>query len=661
MEIHAEYFLKCSEAAKWLNTPQPVSGIPKEFLDGAHAISNRISPAQQAHISNPTSFLPTPPSQTQPSTTFRTAIDKNRRPTPQTTSKASRTPLHPPILDKPARLTALPEYSPDRDVHALFVSFPDLSELAQGSPITKALLYVPVQLHEHFVFGVAIGCPVPPPAGVSSAEWAPLVNRFVLDAGRKCCLMFSYFAEGSIVVSVDCFDEVGDHFSEVTFFEPTPVVGVFPRGIRGRMQIFEKRDCPTCTLAAQSCVCPVQERIEAIVKTRQSRVVAPEQGPAHAGASYKDDQVTIQTYPYWAQMLDEYKWSRVGSYCVQIRYTPVSSSTTARPRPPTSPSSSGGAVAASREPTSLAFRSSFTAEPRIVVEKMLRVSLFDKGVSALKPPATDVRWESSSTVAVDANDAIRVETDPVQAVCVTDWHKLPGFQEDYLLVAPSNIVTGAHARAELARAEAERLAAQARSGVPVLPSWASGRAGVFEHILNESGPELDMIRGAVEDDRSDPPSQDFHAQMLRQIPQASAGTVMRPRGSLDSAGKRVGYGEDRRRFSRDDNVRRASLESGLVSRGGSGRRSGFDGRGRIVEEVRRSGVDGRVVEMGARRTGIERIRRAESSGSPRSSYEGRTAVNVQASVDSNRRSGAELNRKRRTTQNIPSPISIVPL
>lgn len=439
-----------------------------------------------------------------------------------------------------------------------------MDTLASGKAFcTKALLYVPVELHEHFVFGVALGCVMPPPQGVSSSAWKPLVNRFVLDLGRKCCLMFSYFAEGSIVVSVDCFDELGDHFSEVTFFEPTPVVGVFPRGIRGRMQIFEKRDCPSCTTACVSCACPRDDRINAIVKMRNERIIAPEHGPAHAGSTYKDDNVTIQTYPYWAQSLDEYKWSRIGSYCVQIRYTQSKSTLVSPERKPAS--------------TSLAYRVSYEAEGRATVDKMLRVGLFDKGVSALKPPVTDVRWETSSTVSVNEKNEVRHQIDPVNAVCFTDWHKLPGLQEDYLLVAPSNIVSGAHARAELARAEAARSEARARTGVPVLPSWASGRVGVVEHIMVESGRELDMLRGAydgVEDyvERN----QNYHAQVLRAYPQDSSGTVMRPRMGIEK--------------------RSSSGAGGSRSSGDSWRRHSHEvPRARVVEGVRRSSVDSAVL------------------------------------------------------------------
>ena len=329
------------------------------------------------------------------------------------------------------------------------------------------------------MFGVVIGTPVPPPEGVKAREWKPLVTRFVLDAGRKCCLMFSYFAEGSIVVLVDCFDEVGDHFQEITIFEPTPVVGVFPRGIRGRMQIFEKRDCPKCTQQAKSCTCPVNDRVESIVKQRQQRVRHRSQGPAHVGSWYKDENVTIQTYPYWAQLLDDYKWSRIGSYCVQIIYTPAVKRGVHAPGAP-QPST-----------RTLAFRVAVAAEPRPIIDKMLRVALFDKGVAALKPPTSDVFWESSSTISVNSRNEVSSSSDSVESVCFTDWHKLPGFREDYLLVAPSNIVSGAHVHAELARAETERLAANASSSVPVLPDWASGRAGVLQHIITGCGTELE--------------------------------------------------------------------------------------------------------------------------------------------------------------------------
>lgn len=559
MEIHAEYFLKCGEAAKWLNTPQPVTGIPKEFLDGAHAVTTTIGPACGASAS---SDSPNTDDYISPCASSSLDRKKNKKPRSARAS-ASRASLS--SSPKACARRTFNHVSTDSDIAGLDQTYPSLTELKDGRAChTKSLLYVPVELHEHFVFGVALGCPMPPPTGIRSSDWKPLVNRFVLDAGRKCCLMFSYFAEGSIVVSVDCFDEVGDHYSEVTFFEPTPVVGVFPRGMRGRMQIFEKRDCPACTAACVSCSCPVNERMDAIIKQRTNRVLAPSHGPAHAGSNYKDENVTIQTYPYWAQVLDEYKWSRVGSYCVQIRYTPARGRGPAGVDPP--------------EIVNIAFRSAVVADPRTKVDKLLRVALFDKGVSALKPPATDVRWETSSTVSVNAANEISADYDPVNAVCFTDWHKLPGFQEDYLLVAPSNIVSGAHARAELARAEAERLAAQARAGVPVLPSWASGRAGVFEHIMIESGPELEMLlNNPANDDVLPRQEQDFHAQMLRNIPQGSVGTVMRPRVAIEKVRTHAhaGSGPASSRTGIDAGYRRHSADAirpGSSSRPGEGRR-----------------------------------------------------------------------------------------
>lgn len=518
MEVHAEYFLKCTEAVQWLNTPQPVTGVAKEFLDGAHAVT--AINAGLCHRSSeelPLSKATCEPPQHLSKETIVAKLST------ASSSSSLRSPRRP---KKPATCCSSAT-SPDLDVAALDTGFPSLEDLARGATFeNKSLLYVPVELHDHFVFGVVVGTPVPPPDGVDADDWVPLVTRFVLDAGRKCCLLFSYFAEGSIVVLMDCFDEVGDHFQEITFFDPTPVAGVFPRGIRGRMQIFEKRDCPKCTTACVSCSCPVNERVEAIVKQRQNRVTVPGHGPAHAGSTYKDENVVIQTYPYWAQILDEYKWSRVGSYCVQIRYTSTRRGVT-HSKAPTAP-------------RTLAYRVSVHAEQRTTVDKMLRVALFDKGVSALKPPATDVRWETSSTISVNAKNEVKSHTDPCMSVCFTDWHKLPGFQEDYLLVAPSNIVSGAHARAELARAEAERLAARARSGVPVLPSWASGRAGVFEHILTESGPELQAFCDDLQTTRDNfrTSSADFQAQMIRSIPQASVAAVMRPRGSIEKQRQR---------------------------------------------------------------------------------------------------------------------------
>ena len=541
MEVHAEYFLKCNEAAKWLNTPQPVSGVPKEFLDGAHAVTSSIL----AGVCPTTDH--SPPSTCKPATAARSEGKRPRAPPPCAKNACSSTASGP---VKPAKFCPKPIPSADGDVNGLDKGFPSLTDLAAGkSFVNKSLLYVPVELYDHFVFGVVVGCPVPPPDGVNPKQWTPLVTRFVLDAGRKCCLMFSYFAEGSIVVLVDCFDEVGDHFSEITFFEPTPVVGVFPRGITGRMQIFEKRDCPSCTAAAVSCSCPVNQRVEAIVKMRQARVATPGHGPAHAGSFYKDENVVIHTYPYWAQVLDEYKWSRIGSYCVQIRYTPA-------PRKIYSASSAqDNASQQQPQATTLAYRTSTSAEPRVTVDKMLRHALFNNGVSALKPPATDVQWETSSTTAVNAKNEIVSDSDSLNAVCFTDLHKLPGFQEDYLLVAPSNIVSGAKARAELARAEAERLAARARVGVPVLPSWASGRMGVFEHILNESGPELDGLFADLQESTEFQESRDaFQNQMFTTIPDASVGTVMRPRNSGDrkrASADRIRNSADRARNSAD--------------------------------------------------------------------------------------------------------------
>ena len=250
--------------------------------------------------------------------------------------------------------------------------------------------------------------------------------------------MFSYFAEGSIVVLVDCFDKAGDHVSEITFFEPTPVVGAFPRGITGRMQIFEKRDCPSCAAAAVSCACPVNQRVAAIVKMRQARVATLGHGPTHAGSFYKDENVVIHIYPYWAQVMDEYKWSRLGSYSVQIRYTPA-------PRQTCSASSLPEYPTSKQQPqtTTLTYRTLVSAEPRVTVDKLLRHALFDNGVSALKTPAIDMLWDTSSTTAVNAQNEI--VPDPENAVCITDLHRLPGFQEDYLLVAPANSSPGVHA------------------------------------------------------------------------------------------------------------------------------------------------------------------------------------------------------------------------
>lgn len=283
--------------------------------------------------------------------------------------------------------------------------------------------------------------------------------------------MFSYFAEGSIVVLVDCFDEVGDHFSEITFFEPTPVVGVFPRGIRGRMHVFEKRDCPKCTTACVSCACPVKDRVEAIVNLRKKRAVEPPNALAHTGSSYRDDNVTIQTYPYWAQILDEYKFSRLGSYCVQIRYAPSQGSMCSKctTRLHTTP-----------------YRTFVTAEARTTVDKMLRGALLEKGVSALKPFASDGAWDSTHTVCVTANNKVLSGTNALAAVGFNGLHKLPGFQEDYLLVAPSNVVSGAHARAELARAEAEQHAARQRAGSSVIPPFESSMGG-FAQLLAGDG------------------------------------------------------------------------------------------------------------------------------------------------------------------------------
>lgn len=517
MEIHAEYFLKCNEAAKWLNTPQPVAGVPKEFLDGAHAITSNI-----ASISNNSDphFPLHPPFEKLPKSKQNGKSHLSTSPSP-----CSSVPLKaPPSADAHPRTNKSSHHiyrrAVDGDITSIERGFPSQKDLHTSTPFgCKSLLYVPVELYDHFVFGIVVGCPVPPPDHVDPKFWIPLVTRFVLDAGRRCCLMFSYFAEGSIVVQMDCFNELGDHFSEITFFEPTPVVGVFPRGIRGRMQISEKRDCPKCAAAFLSCACPVNERVDAIVALRQKRVLMPEHGPAHAGSSYKDDNVIIQTYPYWAQVLDEYMWSRTGSYCVQIQYSPAGKW-----------NSEKGNLE-SQASQNLAYRCIVNSEPRVTVDKMLRVYLFEKGVSALKPPATDVRWETSSTISVNADNQIISDDDPVMSVCFTDWHKLPGFQEDYLLVAPSNIVSDARARAELARAEAERLAARSRVGVPVLPSWASGRNGVFEHILNESGPELDGLLEDYQANRSVIPPH-IHSS----LPIASAGTVMRMKREEDKPG-----------------------------------------------------------------------------------------------------------------------------
>lgn len=502
MEVHAEYFLKCREAAKWLNTPQPVTGIPKEFLDGAHAVTTTFSsPCYRPPASSSTTCPPPPP--------------PNHRPPPYPPPDDA-SPSHPSKSLHPVSS----DHDDDPAIASLNRGFPNLCDMSSGQKplLPKSLMLVPVELHDHFVFGVAVGCPFPPPDDVCQEEWIPLVNRFVLDAGRKCCLMFSYFAEGTVVVSLESFNDMGDRLSEVNVFERTAIVGAFPRGLRARMQILEKRDCPVCAFACVTCTCPLETRAAAIARDRfHSR--SPGHGPAHAGASYVDENVTIQTYPYWAQVLDEYKWSRVGSYCVQVEYFDVACMQRGEPRTPT---------------RKLAYRTKVAAESRATVDKMLKVSLYDKGVSALKPPATDVRWETSSTVSVNAANEVREESQPSNNVSFADWHKLPGFQQDYLLVAPSNIVSGAHARAELERAEAERVAARARNVAPVLPSWASGRAGVFEHIVEHilsTCEDVDEMWDAEYQESRD----QLQSEMMREsLPEASVGTVMRlPRGKSD--------------------------------------------------------------------------------------------------------------------------------
>ena len=517
MEIHAEYFLRCPDVAKWLNTPQPVLGIPKEFLDGAHAVTTRSEPhprspdphgprgPRRAVLSPPSSLTPSP-----------------KRPRSPRSLRSPRSSASTP----PAKLPAKPPSSPPAcasDSMLLEAGFPAIRDLPSVVH-EKSLLYVPVELREHFIFGVALGCPIPPPAGVDPRMWKPLVNRFVLDVGRRCLMMFSYFAEGSIAVMVDCFDESGDHYAEATIFESTPVVGAFPRGIRGRLQISETRDCPDCLDDGVKCECAKPDRVFAFFQRKSPYARVPEQGPAHAGATYQDEQVTIKTYPYWAQALDEYKWCRAGTYSVQVRYT----------------STSCRSIDAVREAdiVTATYRSVVKAEPRPKVEQMLRVGFFEKGVSALKPPATDVRWETSSTVCVNAKNEISSVNDPVSAVCFTDLHKLPGLQLDYLLVAPSNIISTAEARRELARAEEERLAAQARVGVPVLPTWASGRDGVFKHIVTESGPELNQLVGDIaaleRRDSAFHTSRDhYHATLMQNMQQGSVATVTRPRKAIE--------------------------------------------------------------------------------------------------------------------------------
>lgn len=371
LEHHAEYILKCRAAAEWLNTPEPVAGVPKEFLDAARATRSDAAGKGDAR-----------------------------------------------------------------------------------------LLYCPVDLCEHFMFGIVLGCPAPCPDAVDAAAWVPLVNRFVLDAARKCFMMFSYFAEGSIVVTVAGFDHFGDHFSELTYFEPTPVVGVFPRGIRGRVGIAYTKDCPACTRAAVPCACAKDDRIAALTVERRRTLAAPETLPAHAAVTYSDSKVHMSSYPYWAQMLDEFINSRVGSFS-GLMFSEFQPGPSRRER----------------------YHSVVSLEPRAAVENTLLVMLYDKGVTALKPPVTDVHWVSSSTVSVNSANVVKEFSRGVTAACPLMWHKLPGFQDDYLLVAPSNIVSSARAREELASAEALRRVARAQRGVPMLPSWASGAEAIFAHAL----------------------------------------------------------------------------------------------------------------------------------------------------------------------------------
>lgn len=467
MELHAAYFLKCGQAAKWLNTPETPAGVAKEFLDGARAVS----------------------------------VD----------------------ADPPAPLSV-----PKKNVQL-------------------HRLYVPVELWEHFIFGVALGPVVPSPRGTDPEQWQPFVNRFVLDAGRKCCLMFSYFPDGSIVVSIDCFDEIGDHVLELTYFQPTPIVGVFPRGIRARMHILEKRDCPSCADANSPCSCSDSARLDALISARQQRQGnsrQPGTGPAHAGVLYRSENVTISTYPYWAQNLDQFVNSRIGSYSVMVQSSATITDCATLHTPPRR-----------ADPFAVRYRASFSLEPRSVVEQLLRTTLFDKGLTPLKPPATDVRWETSSTTTVNARNIVKTPDEAPATIYEFEWHKLPGLQEDYLLVAPSNIVSSARARAEYESAEAQRRAIASSSmahnpGVelPLVPQWASGSAAVFTHALTAAAAVDDAalsrnllsftFRNDGDDDLGRRTDQGSHGVHCGEVHAAGPGDGSRP--SASKRGDNVG-------------------------------------------------------------------------------------------------------------------------
>ena len=502
MDVHAEYVLKCNAAAKWLNTPQPITGIPKEFLDGSFAITTTITGLCNPSPISVSQSQQLSKSQQQP-IQKSTKVNKRKRSSSCLSSSTNTT-----KSEKHSFKT--PYWDDEEPLSRLHRNYPSLSTISKGQQQPdRSLLFIPVELFDQFIFGVIYGCPIPPPCGVTSQSWTPVVTRFVLDISRKCCLMFSYLEQGSIVVICDSFDELGDHQVEAIFFESTPLIGVFPRGIKGRMRIFEKRDCPQCSIVYRACRCEQTHRVSSIVKARQLRTPILPPGvptPCSDSSLPTDESISphlVRTYPHWAQSLEEYIWSRTGSYSIRVDYNP-----------PVIPNQQ-------QKPCTIFFRASVASDTRPSIETMIRKMLFERGVSELKPPVTDVRWESSHTISVKDDNTL-VHEEPNEFII--DLHKLPGFQQDYLLKAPSNIVSEAHVREELVRTEAERLANRARVAAPVIPTWASGGTAVFRHILSDCAPELEGLYRAQPELNSEHPHSSLE---VRPIVQENSSTGIR--------------------------------------------------------------------------------------------------------------------------------------
>lgn len=322
-----------------------------------------------------------------------------------------------------------------RGVHSTMCPPPPLGRL-RSPPCTPATLaFVPAELADHLVLGFALGAVVPSPG---DAECAPLLTRFALDPGRKCALSFSYFDDGVVAVSVDCFDEAGDHVVDIKYFAPSPIVGGFPDGVLAGVKILQKRDCPACAEACIPCLCPHAVRLDALMKQRKRR-----KRVAHAAPErYKDGRATIRKYPYWRQILDQYVDSRIGSYVVQVQHTPH----------PTAdmPDLFGAKHPIRVAAYSVAFRAVYEMVPPHVACR-LRRTLNDLGITPLLPPG--LAYDGAATVTVDESNKVRTFKGKAT---VSDWKKVPGLQYDYLLGTPANMSPILHrteSRVQLSRTD----------------------------------------------------------------------------------------------------------------------------------------------------------------------------------------------------------------